>query len=140
MKHSIIIWLSALMFSVGCQSQNEEVKAIKETITNFSKAGDTHNVNQLETLLDGNYRIVMNQFFGSSEVSVVPRSVYLEKIESKEWGGDIRKLTFGNIEINGNTACAKVVMKGQKSTFKSLLVLVKDSNGSWKLVSDVPVM
>ncbi|WP_420321851.1 nuclear transport factor 2 family protein [Flagellimonas sp.] len=140
MKHSIIICFSTLLFTVGCQSQKEDVNAIKKTITNFSKAGDTNNVKELETLLDANYRIVMNQLFGSTEVSVVPRSVYLQKIGSKEWGGDKRELTFDNIVVNGNTACAKVIMKGQKSTFQSLLLLVKDNKGSWKLVSDVPEM
>ena len=140
MKQTVIICFSALLSTVGCQSQSDEVNAIKETAQRFSKAGDANNVEELSAVLDENYRIVMNQLFGSKEVSVVPRSVYLQKIQSKEWGGDSRKLTFGTITVNGNSACAQVVMTGKKSTFRSLLILIKDGEGNWKLISDLPVV
>ena len=38
----------------------------------------------MSSYFDENYRIVMNQLFGSTEVSVVPKSLYLEKINSKD--------------------------------------------------------
>ena len=42
--------------------------------------------------------------------------------------------------MNGNTACAKVIFKGTKSTFISILNLVQDGNGAWKMVSDTPIV
>lgn len=129
-----------VLFSVNLYSQTNEMKAIKETITAFSKAGDTNDVNELEKYLDDNYRVVMNRLFGSTEVAVMPRAVYIEKIKSKEFGGDTRKLTIESILVNGNTASAKVTFAGSKMTFVSLITLVKDDKDAWKLVSDMPMI
>jgi hypothetical protein len=82
----------------------------------------------------------MNQLFGSKKVAVISKSVYLEKIKSKEWGGDKRTAIIENVIINGNTSVAKVTFKGKKATFISLINLVKNAKGEWKLISDTPVM
>lgn len=133
---SLLIMLTA----TASFAQQADEKAIKQTITEFAQAGDAQDADKLATYLDANYRVVMNQLFGSTEVAVMPREAYLQKIRAKEFGGDSRQLTFQHIEINGNTACARVTMAGKKATFKSLLVLVKDKNNKWLIVSDVPTM
>lgn len=115
-------------------------KAIRNVIENFAKAGDNNDTSALDRCLDENYRVVMNQLFGSDAVAVIPRSVYLQKIASKEWGGDRREAIIEKISVNGNTAVARVNFKGQKMTFRSLIMLVKDAKGQWKLISDTPVI
>ena len=130
----------ALFMTAGCNAQSSDEEAIKETIVGFSKAGDKNDGDNLATYLDINYRIVMNRLFGSSEVSVMTRNIYLEKIRTKEYGGDNRKVEIESIIINGSTACAKVSFIGSKMTFVSILILIKDGNNEWKLVSDVPVV
>lgn len=140
MKNLFLTALVGILFSVNLYSQTKDMEAIKQTITAFSKAGDMNDSDELEKYLDDNYRVVMNRLFGSNEVSVMPKSVYLEKIKSKEFGGDTRKLNIENVIVNGNTACAKVTFVGTKMTFISLVTLVKDNKGDWKLVSDVPVI
>ena len=82
----------------------------------------------------------MNRLFGSKEVSIMSKSVYLEKIKSKEFGGDERSLSIHSITINGTTALAKVSFLGKKMTFVSLLSLVKNANGSWLLINDMPMV
>jgi hypothetical protein len=82
----------------------------------------------------------MNRLFGSTEVSVMPREVYLDKIKSKEFGGDDRKLKIEDINVNGTNASTKVTFKGSKMTFVSIILLVKDGNGQWKLISEVPMV
>ena len=131
--------IGVFMTSLGMAQQSEE-KAVKQAITAFAKAGDQHDVAKLETCLDDNYRVVMNRLFGSSEVSVVPRAIYLQKVSSKEWGGDQRKLTFNQIVVNGSTATVHVKMAGKKMTMVSLITLVKNEAGDWKLISDVPMI
>ena len=121
-------------------AQKSDMNAIKSTITAFAKAGDNQDVSALEPLLDANYRVVMNQLFGSTEVSVMPRAVYIEKIRAKEFGGDTRTLTFENVQVNGNTAVAQVLFKGQKMSFNSLLTLTQNAKGDWQLVQDCPVI
>jgi len=140
MKKMILLSLLGIIGISQVKSQNMEVKVIKEVITSFSKAGDQNDSDKLATYLDDNYRVVMNQLFGSKAVIVIPKAVYLDKIKSKEWGGDKRILTISDVNVNGNTAMAKVIFKGSKMTFVSLITLVKDSNGKWKLISDIPVI
>ncbi|WP_306643537.1 nuclear transport factor 2 family protein [Sanyastnella coralliicola] len=131
-----------LMFAFAASStiaQNDE-KDIKQTIQQFAKAGDANDAAVLDEVLDANYRVVMNQLFGSDGVSVVPREVYMKKIESKEWGGDDRKVTIHSVHINGKSAVAKVTMEGKKMTFVSVLSLVQNKDGEWKLISDTPTI
>lgn len=126
---------------------HEDMKPIKEqpkdaieaTIKAFAKAGDENDADEVSTHLDDNYRVVMNRLFGSSAVATVNKDVYLEKIRSKEWGGDQRKVTVQEITINGSNATAKVLFEGKKATVSSLMMLVQTENGTWKLVSDNPV-
>ncbi len=139
MKKLIIAALGLSLFLVG-QGYSSEVKAIEKVIHGFSRAGDANDAVALEQYLDKNYRVVMNRLFGSKDVAVLSRLVYLDKIKSKEFGGDKRELTIKNIVVNGTTASAQVIFKGSKITFISLLTLLKDEKGVWKLVGDVPIV
>lgn len=138
-KLTLVAFISLIASSIGC-AQTSEIKAIEKTITAFSKAGDENNANELEKYLDDNHRIVMNRLFGSQEVTVMLKSVYVDKIRNKEFGGDTRKLTIANVIVNGSTANAKVTFQGSKMTMVSLITLVKNSDGVWKIISDVPVI
>lgn len=140
MKKAIFIGLIALFTSAQATAQKSEEKAIKEVIMAFSKAGDQNNADKLGTLLDDNYRIVMNRLFGSKEVSIMPKSLYLQKIKSKEFGGDNREVSIKKVLINGTTATVQATFKGSKSTFVSFIVLIKNEKGNWKLVSDIPII
>lgn len=140
MKSSILFILLAMVSMPINQTQPTDMEAIQSTITAFAKAADQNDAKTLAQYLDPNYRIVMNQLFGSSEVNIMPRAVYLDKIAKKEFGGDDRSLKFENISINGASASAIVLLKGKKMTFRSIFTLVKNAEGKWKLVSDVPVI
>lgn len=131
--------LCLMLSTLSCNAQNQEVTEVKKVITAFAKAGDTNNATELNQYLDDNFRVVMNRLFGSTDVSVMPKAVYVEKIKSKEFGGDKRELSFETIIINGTSATAKVTFKGNKMTFVSILVLIKNAEGKWKLISDTPI-
>lgn len=124
----------------GLHAQSSEEARIKAVIEQFAAAADAQDADALAGVLDPNYRVVMNQLFGSDQVMTMDRATYLDKIRKKEFGGDQRTLTFHELTLNGNTASAKVELKGQNMTFVSLLQLVKDARGHWKLVSDLPVV
>jgi len=140
MKKIILIGLIGLFISTTSHAQKTEEKAVRHVIIAFSEAGDNNDSKKLSAYLDDNYRIVMNRLFGSEEVSIMSKSVYLEKIRAKEFGGDKRTVTIENLIINGASAVAKVVFKGEKMTFISLITLIKDKNGKWKLVSEIPIV
>lgn len=136
----LLLTLGAISFGLFAMAQSEDEKAIKIVILSFSEAGDAQDVKALSACLDDNYRIVMNQLFGSTEVNIMPKDIYLNKIEAKEFGGDTRSTTVEQIVINGNTASAKVQFKGKRMTFVSIIGLVKNAVGDWKMVSEVPVI
>jgi ketosteroid isomerase-like protein len=139
MKKSILVILISVL-GLNVNAQKNEMKAIRKTITAFAKAADNSDAKELANYLDDNYRIVMNRLFGSEKVSIMPRSIYLEKIRTKEFGGDKRTLEFKEVIVNGTTATAQVSFKGAKMTFVSLLMLIKNEQGDWKLVSDTPIV
>ena len=146
MKKTGIMILSVLILSCSTtKTQNQEPMSkenekITAVINGFSAAGDINNVKKLNVFLDDNYRVVMNRLFGSKTVSVMSKEEYLEKIETKVFGGDTRVVTVEKIMVNGSTAVAKVIFKGEKATFHSLMTLLKDESGSWKLASDIPIL
>ncbi len=121
-------------------AQKEDVQAVKATVKNYAASGDQGDAQKLANYLDPNFRIVMNRLFGSKDVSTLPREVYLEKIRSGEFGGAPRTLTFYEVVINNTTAAVKVKMVSAKLTFHSLMILLKDADGNWKLVSDLPTL
>ena len=140
MKKIILMSFIALFTATKISAQSTEEKKIKNTIINSTKAGDQSDSEKLALFLDDNFRIIMNQLFGSDKVSIIPKSAYLEKIKNKEFGGDDRKVSIKSIIINGNTASAKVIFKGTKMSFNSIITLVKDKNNNWKLISELPVV
>lgn len=139
MKNLMMLLILSLL-AINAQGQNEPTKLITETITQFAKAGDTYDVQTLDKLLDNNYRVVMNRLFGSADVNIMDKTTYLSNISSKTFGGDTRTIDFQSIEITGNTAFVKVKLKGNKMTVISSMLLVEDQSGSWKIVSDMPVI
>lgn len=139
MKKSILVGcLAVLGFAASAQKTAE--KAVKETVIAFAKAGDAQDAALLATYLDAHYRVVMNRLFGSSELSVLSREVYLEKISSKVFGGDTRTFEFLEIAVNGNTAVVRVNMNGSKMKTCSTLLLAQNESGKWLLVCDMPVI
>ncbi len=138
LKQILTVCITLIMFS--CNAQNNENESINNVLIEFSKSSDQNNVKKLENYLDENYRIILNRAFGSEMVSIVSKESYLEKIESKEWGGDKREVKIENLQINGTTANAKVTFTGKKSTIISFITLVKNKDNEWKIVSDVPTI
>lgn len=139
MKNAFLSLITAAIMTTAC-AQTDDIKSVKETISAFAKAADENNSIKLANYLDPNYRIAMNQLFGSIEVSIVDREFYLSKIESKEWGGDNRTIKFVSVDVNGKNAYAKVEMKGAKMTMISYYILVQDKSGKWKLIFDAPTL
>ncbi|MEO9475168.1 MAG: nuclear transport factor 2 family protein [Cyclobacteriaceae bacterium] len=136
------ILMTTLMAGLlACTAQQSPDKEdVENAIMKFAKAGDENDVQKLSQVLDPNYRIVMNQLFGNTATVIIDRAAYLSKIESKEWGGDKRVVNVLKVDVNGNNASAKVEMVGEKMTMTSYFLLVKDVNGKWKLVTDLPTV
>lgn len=140
MKQILLSTIFCLGFSLAGQAQSSEKAAVKERILQFASAADSQDATALQNLLDPHFQILMNQLFGSQEVVALDKSTYLNKIRNKEFGGEKRTVKIQQVLLNGNTATAKVLFQGQKMTFSSLLGLVKNKDGVWQIVTDMPVI
>lgn len=140
MKKHLFSILTALMLVVACAAHTgkSNEKTIEKTIKAFAAAGDQQNAEKLDDLLSEHYRVVMNQLFGSKDISILNKEAYLGKIRNKEFGGDKRKVGIENLVISGHNASAKVTLSGEKLTMVSILVLVQNAKGDWQLISDTP--
>ena len=110
-----VLMFLVLFSVVGFSQQKTDEKDIERTILLFAKLGDQQDADGLENLLDTNFRIVMNQLFGSEEIMVMSREVYLGKIRKKEFGGDQRKVRVHHTALNGNIAASRVSYEGEKN-------------------------
>ena len=136
---SLLLSMSLILFVSGVFAQSsQEEKAVKQVIEKFFAAGDKQDASALDALIDPNYRVVMNQLFGSTDIMTLNKEVYLQKIRAKEFGGDKRKIEVHSIHVTGKLAVADVSSKGEKMQMRSFLNLVQDAQGYWKLIGDMP--
>ena len=141
MKKLFVAFIVSLFFVSCIQAQTPGAeKAVKTTIMKFAKSADKQDADALDKILDDNFRIVMNQLFGSTEAVVMNKTAYLGKIRTKEFGGDKRQVKIENLDINDKTATAKVTFRGSKLTLATYLLLIKTHSGNWKVVSDLPTV
>ncbi len=141
MKKNVLVIVIAMVTSTTAWAQMPgDEQAVKEAVVRFAQSADQQNADALDELLDANFRVVMNRLFGSSEVSVLTKDIYLDKIRNKEFGGEERKVQIEEVAITGNTASAKVTFRGSKASFTSFLQLIKTEEAHWKLISDLPTI
>jgi Putative lumazine-binding len=139
-KISIILLFTLLTSTtIMAQNKNEET-TITETITKFVNAADQQNEKELEILLDSNFRLSLNQMFGNTGLVFIDKQTYLNKIKTKEFGGDKRQIKLEQISIVNNNASVKATFAGTKMTVITLLQLVKTNTGEWKILNDLPAI
>jgi len=117
------------------QTEKEEVKNV---ITQNVQAADQQDADQVASILHEDFRVVMNQLFGSNEVSTMSKSVYVQLIRDKKMGGDKRTIDFVSVDVVNHNASVKVLLKGKTMVFESLLHLIKTADGKWQLINDLP--
>ena len=140
MKNNLITLFFALICSIGYAQTPKEKENVESAIRRFGELADRQDDQSLALVLDDNFRLVMNQMFGSVEAMIMTKQMYLEKIKKKEFGGEKREVTIDQVVIVGKNASARASFKGSKMTFVSLIHLVQDKMGNWKLVSDMPTV
>lgn len=124
--------------SLNVSKAQSEKEMVKSVITQFVQAADLQDADQVATLLHEDFRVVMNQLFGSSDVSFMNKAVYVQLIRDKKMGGDKRTIDFVSVDVVNQNASVKVLLKGKTMVFESLLHLIKTPEGKWQLINDLP--
>jgi len=110
-----------------------DVEAVKQVIEDYVKGTDSQNADLLEKILypEGNY---FNYNAITNKVSQMTNDQFLEKVKQGQTGGWERQLSINTVDVNDNTAMAKIEVKDARMSQHGYLTLVKE-NGKWKIMS-----
>jgi len=136
------LFLIMLSFAAGALNfTDDEVKDLEKVakaVNQFSTSVDARDVKSTDQVLHTNFRSVVNRLFGSEEVSIMDKSLYLKMLGDGKIGGDKRNVTIHTINLEGNNAVVKASFEGAQLRFSTFMQLVKDPKGNWTIISDMP--
>ena len=136
---SLMFFFLASILSVNVQAQeSDDLTAIEEAVREFSAASDQQSAEKLEAVLHPQFRAVVNRLFGSEEVSLMDKAVYLQLIKDRKIGGDQRDVHILQMEVVGNNATVRAILAGKAMHFTTFISLVKNVDGSWQVIGDFP--
>jgi Putative lumazine-binding len=139
MNKSLVLCAMLLSGSLVSQAQQAaDLAKIEAVVREFSAAGDQQDAARLEKILHPQYRAVVNRLFGSPDLSLMDRALYLQLISDKKIGGDTREVFLLQIDLLGNTASVKSIFRGKVLNFTTFVSLVKLPDGTWQIISDMP--
>jgi ketosteroid isomerase-like protein len=140
MKKTVLIALVSLFSCTSTtapkeatmQPKNPEISA---AIQAFISAGDARDSQQMEGILDPNFRVI---FSSNSQVSALDRATYLSLLQAGKIGGDTRQLELTHTQSEGVFARASANITSPKAHFASEYTLIQ-RDGQWKLLQDATV-
>ena len=132
---SLVILSLFLFSSVNAKNliNSGDDEAVKAVIENFSKGVDSRNVETLEEVVyQGAHFLNFNKV--TNKITEMTNEELIELVKKGRAGGWTRELSINSVDVNENTAIAKVEMKDAKLKQTGFITLVKE-NGSWKIMS-----
>jgi len=107
--------------------------AVKQAIEKYAKSTDDKDGSGVSSVFHKDAVVYsVNQF--NNKVTEMSLAEYVDEIKKGKFGGWERELTIQSVDVYGNTAVAKVLLKDSKLKQTEYLSLVK-MDGGWKIVS-----
>ncbi|MEL6668813.1 MAG: nuclear transport factor 2 family protein [Bacteroidota bacterium] len=122
----------------GTETPQDEYPEIEAVVSEFIAGGDEQSVSRLEQVLHPTFRVLINQFMGGPDVTILDRDTYLNMINSGDIGGDPRTSEVLSTEVVGNLAFMRAKVRNSQIQFNTLYTLVLDPGGKWWLASEAP--
>ncbi len=136
--------IPALALGLSSVANNSTIENVNEQLTTvveaYAKAGDNRDTKTLDQLLHVEFRSVVNRLFGSMDLSVMSKTVYLDLMKQEKIGGDKRKVEILNIDVMDHTAYIKAKFSGEQLIFTTHLMLAKNAADKWQVVNDMPLI
>jgi hypothetical protein len=129
-----------LFLSVQINAQTSDKQQIETAINAFAKAGDDRNDAELQTILNENFRVIVNRFPTPDKTASLTKEAYIGLIKAKKIGGDARKVNILSVDVMTHSAMAKVIFESEKAKFTSYLSYVLTKDKKWELVADLALM
>ena len=117
-----------------------ETNRIVQVITDFVKGGDNSDVQLLDKVLHKDFRVTNNGFMGTSGVTIIDKTEYLNKIENGIFGGLPRKMEILELDQSDKIASVKLKIESSENDFISYNSLVLDTDNEWKLINNLAIV
>ena len=136
---SIFLTFSLLIIGLPADDNiSVDLEKISKAVHDFSSSADQRDIKNMDKILHKDYRAVVNRLFGSEEVSVMNKSLYLDLLKQEKIGGDSRSVEIQSIDVEENNAVVRATFTGKELIFTTFIQLVKDVEGNWLIISDLP--
>ena len=127
----------SLLISLSLYAQADK-EGVVSVVTNYVKSIDTNNGDALsKAVLPGGSIIIVNDL--KKDVEHYSTDQYVNMVKNKQAGGWIRNLDISSVDVEGNTAVAKVNITDARLKQTGYITLLKD-DGSWKVASQVTTL
>lgn len=121
------------------QSKLNVDEPIKAAIQTYADGGATRNIDQIATVLNPEFRVVLNRFRGNPGTMMLTRDAYLEMMRDGKIGGTTYELEFIHLNVYKHTADAEVWYRSEKADIHNFFWLVQNEQNTWQLVSTMAV-
>ncbi|WP_221418025.1 nuclear transport factor 2 family protein [Fulvivirga kasyanovii] len=111
---------------------------VENVVKQFVQGANQRLVEQVDSVLDDNFRAVVNRAFGNDRLMLISKPVYLDMLSEGKLGGDNRTIEFLWTDITGNNALVKARLTGKATVFTTYISLVRNKENQWLIVSDQP--
>jgi Putative lumazine-binding len=139
MKKFMLFIAALLLGSASSMAQQiTDLAKVEAAVRQFSAAGDRQDVASLDKVLHPQYRAVVNRAFGSPDLSLMDKVLYLQLMKDKKIGGDTREVFILQTDLGATSAMVKAIFHGKTLRFTTFISLVKLPSGEWQIVSDMP--
>ena len=127
-----------IAINAGENPAKEDKGDIEQTISSFVKSIDTQNANDLSKAILSNGAVVtLNSI--TNKMDNLTASQLVDRVKNHQQGGWARNVTVSSVDVDGNTAMAKVEITDARLSQSGFVTLVKE-NGTWKVASEVTTL
>ncbi len=132
---TILLMLTQL---IGSAQSGQDLTKIGDAVRAFAAFGDKQDAAGLDKILHPQYRAVVHRAFGSTDLSLMDKALYLQLMRDKKIGGDTREVHLLQVDVVNNIANVRAIFQGKALLFNTYISLVKLENGDWQVVGDMP--
>lgn len=136
----ILTLLTMATFGSAFAQNKKEEKAVKACIEKFATAADEQNIEELSDVLHPSYRSVLNKAFGAENATILTKESYIGMAKEGKIGGSERSLKIVSMDVEDHIASAKVILESDALQFTSYFSMLKNEEGEWQMVSDMPLI
>jgi hypothetical protein len=111
---------------------------VLQQVTRFIQGGDNSDTELLKVVLHDGFTNIQNGFLEKKGLVLISKNNYLSLIASKTFGGSPRTMEVQQIDIEGNIAMVKVLLKSEALLFKSFISLIESEEEGWKVIGNFP--